>query len=131
MKLRKTKTKGKFRSKLEAGVEETILKYTKDFQYEGEKIPYIVPAVVRRYIPDFIINKKDGSKLYIEVKGYLRPSDRVKLRLVKKSNPDLDLRLVFAQNNLVSGTKLRYSDWAHKNGFTYSIGELPAKWFKE
>lgn len=131
MKLVKTKTKGSFKSKLEFGVAETFKKLKAEVQYEGEKIAYIVPARAANYIPDFIKIKKDGSKLFIEVKGYLRPSDRVKLRLVMRSNPGIDLRLVFAQNNLVSGTKLRYSDWAHKNGFKYAIGEIPAKWLKE
>lgn len=131
MKLLGTKGKGKFRSKLEATVQATFKKMGLTLQYEGVKIPYVVPARPANYHPDFIWTKKDGSLLFIEVKGYLRPADRVKLRLVKKTNPELDLRLLFAQNNMVSGTQLRYSDWAEKNDFPYAIGEVPASWFKE
>jgi predicted nuclease of restriction endonuclease-like RecB superfamily len=133
MKLEKEKTKGSFKSLLEAAAFKVLKKLLrgKTPQYEGEKVPYIVPARAASYIPDFILTKKDGTKLYLEIKGYLRPHDRVKMRLVKRHNPDLDIRLVFGQNNLVAGTKLRYSDWAKKNGFPFAIGEIPNKWVKE
>lgn len=98
--------------------------------YEEEKLKYTVPTVTRTYIPDFVVTRSDGTKLYIETKGYFRPADRSKMILVKKSNPSLDIRFLFVRNNKINKrSKTTYSDWCEKNGFPYAFGrEVPLEW---
>lgn len=70
--------------------------------------------------------------MLIETKGYLKPSDRRKLKSVLESNPTLDIRIIFQQDNyLTKSKKTRYSDWATKNGFKFSIQSFPKEWEKE
>lgn len=100
-------------------------KYT--IEYETEEIQYVLK---RTYIPDFILSFKDGRKMYLEVKGFLRPDDQAKLRSVKEQNPDLDIRIIFGKDNkLNKKSRMRYSDWANKYGFPFSIGTIPEDWF--
>lgn len=89
------------------------------FKYESEKIPYIL---ARHYVPDYIIQLSDGSKRYIEAKGYFRAEDKAKLRAVKKIHPAMDLRIVFYRENKA------YIRWAEKNGFPWAIDKIPKEW---
>ena len=121
----------RFRSK----AEETFHNYLKKIKvfgdYESVKIPY---TVQRSYLPDFALSDSSGKvRFYVEVKGYLKPSDRTKLLSVQRLNPGLDLRLVFMQDNWLNKTHTtRYSGWCKKNGFKYTIGlELPKEWIYE
>jgi hypothetical protein len=93
-------------------------------EYEVEKFTYTLPA---SYLPDWRIKTKKGETIYIEAKGRFTGKDRKKLLKVKENYPTIDLRLVFQQDNWISSLKKqRYSDWARKNGFEYSIWpELP------
>lgn len=119
-----------FKSKLEEKFwDELRIHFQQHVTYETEKLDYVLPA--RKYVPDFVIHRSDGSKTYIEVKGYLRPADRTKMAAVKRHNPDADIRFIFAANNKVNGTKMRYSDWAIKYGFPFAIGKVPHKWIKK
>ena len=94
--------------------------------YERDRFPY---TLKRRYTPDFIIERPDGTVTYIEAKGYLRPSDRAKLLAVLRDNPDIDLRILFKQNHTLSkGSRNRYSDWATKHNIPFAIGEVPNHW---
>ena len=114
------------RSGFEDRIKKKLTKAKVKFGYETESFSYVLE---HKYIPDFII-----GDIYIEAKGYLRPSDRKKLIAVKKQYPDLDLRLWFMQdgylNNKTKATS--YSKWAERNGFPYHIGEqLPKDWIDE
>jgi predicted nuclease of restriction endonuclease-like RecB superfamily len=96
--------------------------------YENEKIPYTIVSH-RNYVPDFILTFPDGHKRYIEIKGYLRPEDRVKMKLVKDQHPQMDIRIVFAKDNKMNkNSKTMYSTWAKKVGIPYAIGKIPANW---
>ena len=96
--------------------------------YETERLPY---TLRRYYVPDFVCRRADGTTFYIEVKGYLRPSDRTKLLAVKEAFPEIDLKLVFAKDNkLNSKSKTRYTECAMKSGFDYAVGNVPKGWFK-
>ena len=117
----------KFKSKLEENFWEILQGLFPKVTYETEKFSYVLP---RKYVPDFVIHRSDGSKTYIETKGYLRPADRTKMAAVKRDNPGLDLRIIFAQNNKINGSKMRYSDWAKKYGFPFAIGKVPKQWIK-
>ncbi len=67
--------------------------------------------------------------MYIETKGYFRYGDRKKMQEVKQANPELDIRIVFERDNPVRKNKSnRYSDWATKNGFEFSINHIPEEW---
>ena len=63
--------------------------------------------------------------MYIEVKGYFRPEDKPKMKAVKASNPDLDIRFVLANNNK------RDIAWCEKYGFPWAIRNIPEEWFKD
>jgi predicted nuclease of restriction endonuclease-like RecB superfamily len=124
----------KFFNETEDKLTKTNLKKKKKLklEYETEKLPYVLPSPIRRYIPDFIIRNPDGSvKMYIEVKGYFRPEDRTKMIAVKTNNPGIDIRMIFPQDNkLHAKTETRYSDWCKKHGFKYAIGHVPEDWFR-
>ena len=97
-------------------------------EYEADKIPYTV-VNHRNYIPDFKIQFPDGHVRYLEIKGYLRTEDRVKMKLVKDQHPGLDIRIVFAKDNkLSSKSNTRYSTWAKKTGIPYAIATIPNEW---
>lgn len=117
--------KGQFRSGLELAVWNKVPKKSKPVTvYEPCKLQYLLP---KSYNPDFCIN----GKIYVEVKGYLRYEDQVKMRAVKASNPFLDIRFVFAVDNKVAGSKMVCSEWCQKYGFPYAFGSIPKAWFNE
>jgi hypothetical protein len=102
-----------------------------DLGYETEKLSY---TLHKDYVPDFVITKKDGSKIYVEAKGLGRAFDydaRSKMVAVRKDHPDLDIRIVFMSDRPFSkGGKMRPSDWALKNGFPCSVNEIPDDWLE-
>jgi len=86
-----------------------------------------------RYTPDF--NCTPGG--YIEAKGRLTSANRTRLAAYAKSvdlqgkgNPPI--RILFASDNWLTKKHLaRYSDWARKEGFEYSVGKtIPVSWTK-
>lgn len=86
---------------------------------------------VRKYIPDFVIETKDSSFI-LEAKGWFRPEDRRKMKLIKKQCPDLDIRILFqrAENKLNKNSNTTYAMWAEKNGFKWASGKIPEDWLK-
>ena len=49
------------------------------FQYEGMQIAYMSDGrthKIVRYIPDFLVNMVDGTKILVEIKPYRRTSDQ-------------------------------------------------------
>jgi predicted nuclease of restriction endonuclease-like RecB superfamily len=75
------------RSRLEEQVAALLDELGIEYGYEPEKLNYVIEA---QYIPDFKV-----GDVYLETKGFFKPSDRRKMLAVKKSNPDKDIRLVF------------------------------------
>ena len=82
----------------------------------------------RKYTPDFII-ARDGaaSTLYVEAKGRFTSKDRSKMRAVKASHPDKDIRMLFQKRSkketLIVGT------WCIKNDFPFDFGtHIPDGW---
>jgi len=102
------------RSGLEDKVKEELDTCKIKYEYETLQIPYTIPASDRNYNPDFIL----PNGVIIEVKGKLDVDTRRKMLLVKKQNPDDDIRFIFDLNNLlVRRGKVRYADWAKRWGF--------------
>lgn len=95
-------------------------------EYEPYKLKYVLEA---NYIPDFVL----PNGIHIEVKGYFPSQDRRKMKAVKKSNPDIDIRFWFQRDNWLTSTKkTKYSTWAERNGFPWHVGEgIPVDWIKE
>lgn len=115
---RSAKKTGKYKSRLESSIAKIL---GRKARYEVDRISYSIP---RAYVPDF----KVGG-WYLEVKGYFRAEDRVKMAAVKRCNPELDIRFYFPQDNRLSSKhQMRYSDWCDKHGFPFAIGSIPKDW---
>lgn len=124
------------KSQFEIDLAAQLKKAKVSFAYEAESLKYIVEG---KYKPDFIVDF-GSEKIYIEGKGFLKPSDRVKMEAVKKAHPNLDIRFVFQQNNFVykkkkgeprrtpESTDMRYGDWCDKHGFPWAVGKIPDDW---
>lgn len=101
----------------------------KNVKYEPFKIAY---TIRKDYVPDFVVCTRSGKTIYIETKGWFKQEDRVKMRAVKESNPDLDIRLLFDKNNKISSRgKMKYTEWCDKHGFKWAIKTVPVEWFSE
>jgi hypothetical protein len=122
-----------YRSGLEDKISEQLKSTNKTWSYESEKLKYTIPERVATYTPDFILIKKDGSKMYIETKGRFTAIDRKKHLLVKTSNPELDIRILFQtpNNKITKNSKTTYADWADKNGYLWAAKEIPKEWLEE
>lgn len=117
------KKTGKYRSKFEAYIARTAPKRKGvKIEYETKEIKYSVP---HSYYPDFTITLPGGREIIVEVKGYFRPEDKVKMRGVKESNPFLDIRFVFPKADK------RSENWCKKYNFPYAIGRIPKEWFND
>lgn len=108
------------------------LKKAFDFGYETEVLPYTISG---EYNPDIILeNKETGIKIYVECKGYLDEPTKKKMLAVRRCHPDIDIRFLFEKNNKVrANSKMRYTDWAERNGFNgAAVGnEIPVEWLLE
>ena len=115
-----------YRSGFEHRVAEDLVSKKAKFDYESEKYSYEVHEA-RTYTPDFVF-----KNFVVECKGRLTAADRKKLLLVKKYNPDLDIRLLFQLNNKIArNSRTRYADWAEKHGFPYAFKFIPEEWTRE
>lgn len=129
----KKKTRKLSKIRFKSGAEEKFATYLREkkvfFYYEPIKYNYNV-VEVRTYTPDFHVPDKD---IFFEVKGFFSPADRKKMLLVKESNPNLDVRMIFQQDNRISKrSKTRYSEWCDKHGLKYHVGlNLPKEWMDE
>lgn len=99
-------------------------------EYEPDTFKYVRPAIDSRYTPDWKITTRKGTVFYIETKGRFMKQDRDKMILMKQQHPELDIRILFQQDNKL-GKLLTHSGWARKYGFRYHIGERPPlDWFE-
>jgi len=126
----------RYRSHLEERIAGQLERAGLHFDYEGEKISYVVPARKARYTPDFPVPyKAKKAKIYIEAKGRFRTAqERQKLILVREQNPDIDLRIVFqkANNPIYKGSPTTYAMWAESHGIKWADGGvIPEAWIKE
>ena len=113
------------RSGLERQVAELLEQMNIPYEYESKKLDYVIEA---RYIPDFKV-----GDIYLEAKGYFPPEQRRKMKAVKESHPDLDIRIIFqSPNNKISKrSKTTYAKWAEKNGFPWcAYYAIPVDWLR-
>lgn len=87
------------------------------------------PAKQRRYTPDFVL----PNGIIIETKGLFTTEDRQKMVLIKKTYPDLDIRIVFSNANarIAKASKTTYAMWADRNGYLWAHKEVPRSWLDE
>ena len=122
-----------FRSGLEDTVNDMLKENNKSFSYESEKISYIQPETKHNYTPDFVLNKMDGGKMYVETKGRWVKTDRLKFDLIFEQYPGIDIRFVFQNPNakLYKGSKTTYAQYCDKKGWRWAKKEIPEEWLKE
>ena len=123
---------------LKSGLEEVVYTYLTNakclFKYESLKVTYFQPEVKKTYRPDFPIN---GSFI-IETKGAFNSADRKKMKLVKKQNPELDIRFIFSNSKTKIGKKslTTYGKWCDLFKFKYHCIQstkqpFPEEWLNE
>ncbi len=106
------------RSRLEQKFEYILNDLNIPYTYETTVIPYVIPESQHKYTVDWSF---PHNNIHIESKGYLSDNtERQKYILIKKQNPDLDLRFVFLdEHKLCGGMKTTHGEWAKKHGFPY------------
>ena len=116
-----------FRSRFEFEFAQYLAKNKIKYEYEKDKFRYIVP--IKSYTPDFYL--KDYG-FYLELKGNLDVTDRVKHLLVKEQNPTLDVRFIFpnSKKKIYKGSKTTYATWCDRHGFLYADNRIPSIWLK-
>ena len=95
-----------FRSSWEANYARLLNHWGKSWRYESKRFEF--PNQRRRpysYTPDFYLPETDT---YVEIKGYEKPIDRTKLRLMKKHYPDV--KLSYIPKDIYFQIE---KDWAH------------------
>jgi hypothetical protein len=135
-----------FRSGLEERIAEQLDKAGIEYNYEGQVVPYSVPARTARYLPDFPIA---GTNIVIEGKGNFgagavyggryvamqatSAKERQKFALLREQHPELDIRFVFskAKAPIYKGSPTTHGAWADTHGFLWCEKKIPAKWIRE
>ena len=120
----KDKHEPKFRSKLEKNIADLLEQLGVSYLYESEKLSY---TISHNYTPDFVL----PNYTYLEAKGYWSPEDRRKILNVKKSNPEIDLRMVFQSpyNTISKKSKTTYAQWCERHDIPWtSYQDIPIEW---
>ena len=122
-------TKYGFRSGLEERIAEQLDQLGVEYTYEKVKLKYIRPASAHVYTPDFVL----ANGIIVETKGRFLAPDRQKHLLVKKHNPDLDIRFVFSNSNarISKTSRTTYAMWCRKNGYKFADKTIPQEWIDE
>jgi hypothetical protein len=118
-----------FRSGLEERVAEQLDQLGIEYTYEKVKLKYIKPASQHVYTPDFVL----ANGIIVETKGRFLAPDRQKHILVKRHNPDLDIRFVFSNSNarISKASKTTYAMWCRKHGYKFADKTIPEEWLNE
>ena len=116
-----------FRSRFEFEFAQYLAKSKIKYKYEKDKFRYIVP--IKSYTPDFYLM---DYGFYLELKGNLDVTDRVKHLLVKEQNSSLDVRFIFpnSKKKIYKGSKTTYASWCDRHGFLYADNRIPSIWLK-
>ena len=122
-------TKYGFRSGLEERIAEQLDQLGVEYTYEKVKLKYIRPASEHTYTPDFVL----ANGIIVETKGRFLLADRMKHLMVKKHNPELDIRFVFSNSNarISKASKTTYAMWCRKHGYLFADKTIPEEWLNE
>lgn len=122
-------TKYGFRSGLEERIAEQLDQLGVEYTYEKVKLKYIRPASEHIYTPDFVL----ANGIIVETKGRFLLADRMKHLMVKKHNPELDIRFVFSNSNarISKASKTTYAMWCRKHGYLFADKIIPQEWLDE
>ena len=117
-----------FRSRFEFEFAQYLVKNKIKYNYEKDKFRYIVP--IKSYTPDFYLR---DYGFYLELKGNLDVTDRVKHLLVKEQNSTLDVRFIFpnSKKKIYKGSKTTYAGWCNRHGFLYADNRIPDLWLRK
>jgi len=118
-----------FRSGLEERIAEQLDQLGVEYTYEKLKLKYIRPASEHVYTPDFVL----PNGIIVETKGRFLAADRQKHILVKRHNPELDIRFVFSNSNakISKASKTTYAMWCRKNNYLFADKIIPEEWLNE
>ena len=130
----------KYRNSFEKSVAAWLTKHKIWFAYEEYRIVFLSSVrggqcencksmrVVKSssYLTDFTM---DAFSFIIEAKGHMPSAQRTRYIALQKAGHDI--RFVFQRDNkLSSKSGTRYSDWADRYGFKYSMNLPDPKWFR-
>lgn len=125
----------RLKSDIEYALAEQLSKLKK-IKWMYEPLKYVIrwTPPEKKYKADFVIEKKDGSIIYIEAKGSrFWPGDIQKFKAIRNQYPDLDIRFVWdnAHRPTKKGSKETCAEWCNRNGYMYtSGGSIPPEWLK-
>lgn len=100
------------------------------YEYEVLRIPFLQPAKMRQYTPDFLLLR---NGILIETKGQFATEDRQKHILIREQHPLIDLRFVFSnpRAKIYKGATTTHAVWAEKHGFLWAAKLIPQAWIEE
>ncbi len=126
---RKAALKHGYRSGFEHKVSEQLTERKIKFGYEDTVIEYTIPERKSKYTVDFTL----PNGILVETKGRWVAADRKKHLLIKKQQPELDIRLVFqsAKSKISKGSKTTYADYCDKHGIQWAEKQIPESWINE
>ena len=124
MRVQARKKGGQVKSSFEANIVKQLDSVGINYSYEDLKLPYIK---AHNYVPDFILKEQ---AIIVETKGLFDLDDRSKMIVVKKTYPELDIRILFQNKNtkIKKGSSTTYEDWCNKYGFICASGKIPDDW---
>ena len=126
------KKHGKYRSGFEKQIADTLKEAGVMFRHEPEGIPYKNNTGSHYYYPDFVVRLKDGTRVFLEVKGYMPLKDSCKMQSVKTLNPDTPIWFVFQNGKTKVGQrKSTNMAWAKRHGFPAAEKTIPPEWLEQ
>ena len=120
-------------NKGELEIQRQLKEAKKEFSFEPHSFQFKVPMT---YTPDFSITKADGTKMYLEIKGYHPGMATWCSKIVHfiTQNPEIDYRIVFldAKKKFNKNYKSTMGDWADRKGIKFADkGTIPKEWLEE
>lgn len=118
--------RGAYGKKFEASVLDGIKGAECEYKFEGARLPYVIHAA---YYPDVVL----PNGVMVEIKTYLGLEDEVKMKAVRLSHPDADIRFLFEKpQKKMPGRQMTHGEWAIKYGFKWgATAEDIVEWSKE
>ena len=126
------KKHGKYRSGFEKQIADTLKQAEVMFRHEPEGIPYKNNTGSHYYYPDFVVRLKDGTRVFLEVKGYMPLEASYKMQCVKCQNPDTPIWFVLQNGKTKVGRrKSTNMTWAKRYGFPAAEKTIPPEWLEQ